>query len=32
MNICNHFNIDVEFVEMDMWMDDISVKEEEDAA
>ena len=32
MNICNRFNLDVEFVEMDMWMDDISVKEEEDAA
>jgi hypothetical protein len=27
LNICAHFNIDIEFVEMDMWMDDISVKE-----
>jgi len=27
LNICNHFNLDVEFVEMDMWMDDISQQE-----
>ena len=31
MNICNHFNLDVEFVEMEMWMDDISVQEKDDA-
>ena len=31
LNICNHFNLDVEFVEMDMWMDDISVKKEDAA-
>jgi hypothetical protein len=27
LNICNNFNLDVEFVEMEMWMDDISLKE-----
>ena len=27
LNLCAHFNIDVEFVEMEMWMDDISTKE-----
>jgi hypothetical protein len=27
LNICNHFNLDIEFVEMDMWMNDMSVKE-----
>jgi hypothetical protein len=27
LNICNEFNLDVEFVEMDMWMDDISLQE-----
>tara|TARA_B100001093_G_scaffold165814_1_gene158382 strand:- start:2039 stop:3295 length:1257 start_codon:yes stop_codon:yes gene_type:complete len=35
MNILSNFGIDVEFVEMDMWMDDISKKnycEEEQAA
>jgi hypothetical protein len=32
VNICNHFNLDVEFVEMDIWMDDISVKKDEKAA
>jgi hypothetical protein len=26
MNICNRFNIDVEFIEMDMWIDDVSKK------
>ena len=28
LNLCAHFNLDVEFVEMDMWMDDISAKED----
>lgn len=27
LNICGHFNIDVEFVEMDMWIEDISIQE-----
>ena len=31
LNICNHFNLDVEFVEMDMWIDDISVQEKDAA-
>jgi hypothetical protein len=26
LNICSRFNINIEFVEMDMWMDDISKK------
>jgi hypothetical protein len=26
LNICAYFNLDIEFVEMDMWMDDISVQ------
>ena len=28
LNLCAHFNIDVEFVEMEMWMDDISIEED----
>lgn len=28
LKICAHFNIDVEFVEMEMWMDDISIKKD----
>ena len=28
LNLCDYFNLDVEFVEMDMWMDDISAKED----
>jgi len=31
LNICNHFNLDVEFVEMIMWVEDISVQEKEAA-
>jgi hypothetical protein len=28
LNLSAHFNLDVEFVEMDMWMDDISAKKD----
>jgi hypothetical protein len=31
LNLCEFYNLDVEFVEMDMWMEDVSKKKEEAA-